>query len=285
MVFIFILITLAEGMIRFLSPDDLRSTTLHYAIPIFTKIEFTLRYGKLVFGNITQCEIDGQLTDDDVMVAFSSEINKCNLYNLAKSTKSKGGGAFLAVASEFFLQNQSYYEWEDDIYYNNYTQEYVYHSDNIKSLDIFSLVLLDAHSILKHYINKPNIWIEYSYKQFLRTNSPNFEFAITSDFYRTDLFFTELLYFCSKMQIFVYNLDLFFIYDKAIYYYNDEENDEVFDEENCIMINTDSNMNVSYCIYPSNAKGYERLLAITLVLNYYYSFLSTDYAFYFVDFQ
>lgn len=284
MVLIFMLISLAEGIITFLSPDDLRSITLRYAIPIFTKIEFTQRYGKLVFANITKCEIEAQLSNDDVMVAFSNDIDKCNLYDLAKSTKSQGGGAFLAVASEFFLQNQSFYEWENDIYYNHYTEEYVYHSDDIKSLDIFCLVLLDAHSILKDYLNKPSIWIQYSYKQFLRTNSPNFEFAVTSDFYRIDLFFTELLEFCSKMEIYIYNLDLFFVYDKATYYYSDEKYDEVFDGENCIMINVNSNMNVSYCIYPSNEKGYERLLAIIMVLNYYYSFLSIDYAHYFVDF-
>ncbi|OMJ71834.1 hypothetical protein SteCoe_29844 [Stentor coeruleus] len=279
MVFIILLLSFVEGFVAFLSPDELRNITLNYAIPTFTKIEFMSKYGKLVFPKIANCKIDGQYTKNDVIIAFSKDIGKCLLYEIGESVFEHGGEAFFAIASD----NLNESSWENNIYYNNHSEEYVYHSDDSIALDTFCLVLLNANSLLEKYKNQSPIWIEYSYKQFPRTKSPNFEFAVTSYLSISDKFFLELENMYKDYDIYIYNLDLFFVCDITNYYYTDENYDK-FDEENCLMINANKEINVSYCYYSDYTTGYDRMMTIAVMLNYYFSFPSSALVNDFIDF-
>lgn len=284
MALIVLIITIAQGLVTFLSPDELRNLTLPYATPFFTKVELFQRYGKLVFAKITDCEVDGEFKDDEVVVAFSKDIGNCYLYDVAQSVERVGGGAFFAVVSDNFLDDYGDfnfgYDWEYNIDSNYLNKDYIYYSHETTVLKIFCLVLLDGHSIFKEYESMSPIWVQYSYNQFLRTNSPNFEFGLTENFLRSENFFSELEGFVSYASIYIHNMDLFLDNAESYEYYS-EEYYNYLDEEQCVKVIVDSYKNCSFCLYTYddnyNPAGYETLMAMTLILNYYYSFSSTDY--------
>ncbi|OMJ67325.1 hypothetical protein SteCoe_35543 [Stentor coeruleus] len=285
MVLIVIFISIAQGLVTFLSPDVLRNLTLPYAVPFFTKVEFMQRYGKLIFAGTTDCKVDGKFKENEVVVVFSKDIGDCYLYDVAQSAEMAGGGAFFAVVSETFYDedgnfNQEY-EWEDEIDDYELFEGYSYYSEEDKSLNIFCLVLLDGHSILKKYETQPPIWIQYSYNYLSRTKSTDFKFGLTEDFKNIDIFFSELEGFAYSFEIYIYNLDLFLINA----YSTEISSEEEINDEQCVKVNVNSYKIVSICLYTyDDSTGYEKLMVITLVLNYYYSFSSTDYIYDFLNF-
>lgn len=274
MVIFLLFINLSEGLVAFLSPDELRNITLEYAVPVFTSIEFLQNYGKLVFVSIKNCEYDRTFEIDEVVAVFSEDIEECSLYDLVKNARINQAKAFFAIASD----DHDGYSWENNITFNDYSQEFTFNSFESSHLDIFCLVLLNVHSKLNKYKDESPIWIQYSYKQFPRSENPVIEFSLTSNFSRNSIFFNEFKEINTEINSDQFNL--FFIPDKSLNYY-DCGYEYGYEEENCLIVNITSNKNITYCLYPDYpTKGKERLVVISLIMNYYYTYYSciTDFS-------
>lgn len=123
--------------------------------------------------------------------------------------------------------------------------------------------------------------MQYSYNYIPKKNSPDFEFGLTEDFVRSDLFFSELENFAYSFNIYIYNLDLYLM----DVYSNEISGEEEINDEMCVKVNVDHYKNVSLCLYTyDGSMGSEKLMSIALILNYYYSFSSTDFVDNFLDF-
>lgn len=170
MILFFLPIYLIEGLVTFLSPDELRNITLNYITPIFTKVEHLQNYGKLIFAKVENCEVRGEFSKDNVVVTFTSDIGECNLYTIASSVEAHNRGAYLAITSDDYGDDKDNTDWENNIYMNYFSGDYIYGSYTDLPLNIFCLILFEAELLLKSYKDQSPIWIKYSYKEISRTH-------------------------------------------------------------------------------------------------------------------
>ncbi|OMJ71835.1 hypothetical protein SteCoe_29845 [Stentor coeruleus] len=268
MVFILLALSFVEGLITFLSPNELRTTVLEYAIPVFTRVETFQKYGKLTFGVIKNCEIDGNFRQEDVVVAFSDDIGNCDLYNISSSVKRQNGGAFLAIRGD----NENENEWEKEIYENGSNQDNTYGTFLGFALEIYCLVLFKAESLLKSYKDKSTIWITYSYKPIPSTYSPFLEYGVSSKFIKNEAFFYELENLGDDTILNAKNLDLYLDYDFIVDINSDQLYDLYSKDKDCAVVELDSKRGVAYCSNSTDEMtGKEALTVLTVLMNYYYS--------------
>lgn len=252
----------AEGLVKFLSPDELIDIEFEFAIPSFSKLQFLKGYGILTFPLIKNCEIQGKFTEHQVITVFGRELYDCDIYNIAYSAQKQGGGAFLAWADQSEFNDN----WKDKILYNNENLDRIYY-DPRSSLGIFCLLLLDSNSELSNYKNNDiQIWVEYSFNQIEKTTYPHLKYEMSSDFSVDNRFFNELseTYYYLVLKN---NLDLTYAYKKIVMI--SSSGDDLADDD-CLLAEIKDNIKYFYCLESNGVnKGYDRLMATTIIFNYY----------------